>query len=346
MANRYWVGGSGNWSDNINHWSASSGGSAGADVPTSSDDVFIDSNSGFSSGGNITLPEGYSQCNDFICTSGHSYTVDFTDAAIEIYGSLKLESGSNCIYAQFNFLSTNSESIDSAGIIIDVIYILNIGTFTLQSDLTLSNKIYINSGIFNANNFNIISNDVYIDANIGDNRENTTIYMGNGTWTINNGLFYIDNEYEELINIIPESSTIKFSGEEFMEFIGGSKVYNDIWVESSLYGVEISGSNTFNNFIVEKNNNVYFDDGTTTYINNLVAIGDKNNLIKFNNIYEESQFNIFKSSGLVSCDYLDISNSNAIGGAIFCAGANSINNINNNGWRFYSPNKVSNIITT
>lgn len=43
--NRYWVGGTGNWND-TSHWSASSGGSGGASVPTSNDDVFIDANSG------------------------------------------------------------------------------------------------------------------------------------------------------------------------------------------------------------------------------------------------------------------------------------------------------------
>jgi len=47
--NRYWVGGTGNWND-TSHWSASSGGSGGASVPTSNDDVFIDSNSGLSGG--------------------------------------------------------------------------------------------------------------------------------------------------------------------------------------------------------------------------------------------------------------------------------------------------------
>lgn len=44
-ASRYWVGNSGNWSDNTNHWSASSGGAPGASLPTSSDDVFFNASS-------------------------------------------------------------------------------------------------------------------------------------------------------------------------------------------------------------------------------------------------------------------------------------------------------------
>ena len=49
MANRYWIGGTGNWSATA-HWSATNGGEGGADAPTSSDDVFITSLSGFGSG--------------------------------------------------------------------------------------------------------------------------------------------------------------------------------------------------------------------------------------------------------------------------------------------------------
>lgn len=47
MANRYWVGGTGNWSDATNHWSDSSNGTPNASfLPTSSDNVYFDANSG------------------------------------------------------------------------------------------------------------------------------------------------------------------------------------------------------------------------------------------------------------------------------------------------------------
>jgi hypothetical protein len=43
MANRYWVGGTGNWdAADTTHWSATSGGAGGASVPTSSDTVTFD----------------------------------------------------------------------------------------------------------------------------------------------------------------------------------------------------------------------------------------------------------------------------------------------------------------
>lgn len=47
MADRFWVGGTGTWNDsNTAHWSATSGGSAGASAPTNLDDAKIDANSG------------------------------------------------------------------------------------------------------------------------------------------------------------------------------------------------------------------------------------------------------------------------------------------------------------
>ena len=44
MANRYWIGGTGNWND-IANWSASTGGAGGETVPGSSDTAYIDVNS-------------------------------------------------------------------------------------------------------------------------------------------------------------------------------------------------------------------------------------------------------------------------------------------------------------
>src|SRR5437867_2641894 len=44
-AERYWVGGTGNWSDNTNHWAASSNGSPGASTPSASDNCNFDGSS-------------------------------------------------------------------------------------------------------------------------------------------------------------------------------------------------------------------------------------------------------------------------------------------------------------
>jgi len=70
IASRYWVGGSGNWSDTA-HWSETSGGSGGASVPTNTDDAIVDANSG-SAAFTITLNVDVSirsfSCSNSNCT--------------------------------------------------------------------------------------------------------------------------------------------------------------------------------------------------------------------------------------------------------------------------------------
>src|SRR3954454_24528451 len=73
MASRFWVGSSGTWdATSTTHWSATSGGAAGASAPTAADDVFIDANSG---GGTITIAIGTSLCRSLDCTGAPATTI-------------------------------------------------------------------------------------------------------------------------------------------------------------------------------------------------------------------------------------------------------------------------------
>lgn len=86
MATRYWVGGTGTWdSSDTSHWSASSGGSAGASAPTTSDAAIFDANSG---GGTVTLSLPNCASVDF---TGSTCTV--TGNLQQCYGDVTLASG-------------------------------------------------------------------------------------------------------------------------------------------------------------------------------------------------------------------------------------------------------------
>jgi trimeric autotransporter adhesin len=64
-SDRYWVGGSGDWND-PNHWSATSGGAAGACVPTVYDNVYFDAGSGFTAvNKTVTTNNGNAYCRNF-----------------------------------------------------------------------------------------------------------------------------------------------------------------------------------------------------------------------------------------------------------------------------------------
>src|SRR6266576_1682339 len=94
MANKYWIGGNGNWSSTA-HWSLSSGGSGGAAVPSSSDDVFLDANSFSGAGQTLTLDvDGNTKSfsasaviYDFTITLGGGRKINSYGTAITFNGS-------------------------------------------------------------------------------------------------------------------------------------------------------------------------------------------------------------------------------------------------------------------
>jgi hypothetical protein len=84
MANRYWVGGTGTW-DNLAllKWSTTSGGLGGSAVPTSSDTVFFDANSGANT---VTIGAGTAICSTLTMT-GFTGTLAFGSNSITCAGT-------------------------------------------------------------------------------------------------------------------------------------------------------------------------------------------------------------------------------------------------------------------
>lgn len=121
MANRYWVGGTGNWdASDTSHWSDTSGGSGGFSVPGSGDVVTFDGSSG---GGTVTLMysptitsitmgafTGTFDANDYNLTMG---TFDCSGTGIRTLnmgsGTWELTSTSTV----FSFLTTTNLTLNS-----------------------------------------------------------------------------------------------------------------------------------------------------------------------------------------------------------------------------------------
>jgi hypothetical protein len=122
MPNRFWVGGTGNWDGTTTHWSASSGGAAGASVPTAADDVYFDANSG---GGTVTVNTSNRLCLS-LSFRGLSGTSDYTGSfaqsgtgAVFITGGLVLSASTT--YSSYTgaltFNGTTSYNVTSNGVI-------------------------------------------------------------------------------------------------------------------------------------------------------------------------------------------------------------------------------------
>lgn len=88
-APRYWIGGSGDWNDQ-SHWSATSGGTGGACVPTVYDDVYFNAASNFTAGNKtVTVNNGNAYCRNIDWTGATNAPI-WSKAAtwnIEVWGT-------------------------------------------------------------------------------------------------------------------------------------------------------------------------------------------------------------------------------------------------------------------
>ena len=134
MASRYWVGGTATWdASTTSVWSTTSGGSGGASVPTSSDDVYFDQAGTYT----VTIGASFTPCAK-LTVSATTYT--FNSNSILVNGDLFLVSGT--VWNQsFVFGGTGSYTLTTNGVSGSQLYCLSGATITLGSALTLTSEI-------------------------------------------------------------------------------------------------------------------------------------------------------------------------------------------------------------
>lgn len=162
-AARYWVGGTGNWSDATNHWSDTDGGTPNASfLPTASDDVFFTTLS-HTVGYTVTIDATTKLCNDLTFAAPLTGNVALAGTtAMTVSGSMTLYSGMSITYSgTITFDSGASETIDAAGAYVGTFSIAfnnAAGDWTLASAWTgspLSSVITVTAGSFSTNNHNV-----------------------------------------------------------------------------------------------------------------------------------------------------------------------------------------------
>jgi gliding motility-associated-like protein len=118
-SDRYWVGGSGEWS-NTAHWSASDGGNGGASVPGKTDRVYFNKNSFGTPKPIITITDS-AFCSDFICSETPDQPV-FRSAGLHpvlvVSGSFSLPAPTKISFkyaGKIIFTSSSTEQVDFGG---------------------------------------------------------------------------------------------------------------------------------------------------------------------------------------------------------------------------------------
>ncbi|HJQ07996.1 MAG TPA: hypothetical protein VJ836_00780 [Candidatus Saccharimonadales bacterium] len=324
----------GNWSSTA-VWSASSGGASGATVPLPHDNVFLNAASGA-----ITVTTNMSYLGKDIDCTGFTGTLDGATAR-NVFGSLLFSSGMTVSgTSTINFRGRGTHTLTSNGKSHPAAVSVTApgGTYTLQDNFSIpsTSAFGISNGVFDANNFNVTCGTFN-----SSNTNTRTISMGTGTWTLSGTGTIWSTATSTNLTLNGSNATISItdnsaSAKTFTA--GAGKTFGAITIASGGAGtVDFTNSATYGNFTINAPKTVRFGVTTQTITGIPMFVGSAGNIITLQSTVGGSQFNLSKVSGIVSADYLSLTDSNATGGAVWYAGANSANVSNNSGWIFTAP---------
>jgi hypothetical protein len=323
VAARYWVGGTGNWSDDDNHWALTSGGSpADGNLPTQYTNVFFDANSDSGGAWTVTV-NATAYCNNMDWTGAENNPIlTFSNTSINIYGNVTLISAMSSTYGNGTYYMMPSGTVywDTKGIALNNnVTLWASGICILNSDLNASGRnIYITQGTLNTNGYIVTCAD-FTMSNAGGN---PTLSLGSSTLNC--------STFIGLGIISSNTATINCSG----NFTGGGLTYNVV----NLTGATstISGSNTFAelNLTSGITQTIIFESGTTQTITDYAELSGSSGHIH-TLTGTATWYLIFSGDGYLELDYLAITYSSATPAtSTWFAGTHSTDNGHNTGWMF------------
>lgn len=343
MANRYWVGGTASWDGTAGtKWASTSGGTGGEAIPTASDDVFFDANSGTVT---VTIAAGNTGC---LALNFAGFTGTLAGStAITVTGSITLASAMTWTHTgTITMNSSTSVSITSNGRSITSPFDINgTGTFAIADSFTTIGTFLVTKGTLTlAADMSCL---VFYSTNTGNTR---AINLGSYTLSIS-----FDFEGVSVVSLAatnltfnPGTSTIKMLGAGNIQ--GGGLTYNNFWIAGSRPGNRrIVGSNTFNDFKddVSVAHSIIFSAGTTQTVSTFTVSGTAGNLITINSESTSTHTLTKSGGGTITCDYLNIQHSIATPANTWYPGANSVNNqataTAGSGWVFESTTDIKSV---
>ena len=256
MADRYWVGGTGNWNaTSTTNWSASSGGASGASAPTSADNVIFDINSNIGTGNFTVTVTGTAaapaRCDNLTVTGtldgNMTLAIDFNQV-LSISGSLSLPASrfisGGSTFGTINFVATTNKTITTNGNSLNPAIVFDgvggqwtlAGAFTTFSSLTVTNGTFITS-----------NNTLSCSTLVSSNTNVRSIQLGSSTVSVTGGS--INFATSTNLTFTAGTSTINCTSNTTLN--GGGVTFATVNFTSSSTGTHtITGANTFSNLSV------------------------------------------------------------------------------------------------
>jgi hypothetical protein len=332
---RYYVGGAANWDGTAGtKWAGVDGGTGGATVPTTNEDVFFTATSGAVT---VTRATTSSNCRHLDCT-GFTGTITGSQA-MQCNGNLKLVAGMTFSdTGTWAFGGTSSQTVTMGGKSFgnDIEFNAAGGTWQLQDGLTTTGALSLTNGTLDTNG-QAVSSVSFVSSN-----SNTrALTLGATVWSITGTaaatLWNIATSTG--MTLSAGTSEIKFTGNSTSDktFAGGGLTYNNVTNDTNGTGKFIvSGANTFNVFDVAKTNNsrtVQFPPATVNTFTSFKRTAGTGHTLQSSGagVHELTQI-----SGTNSVSNLTIDHSIATGGASWQA-LTSNTNVDggvNTGWIF------------
>jgi trimeric autotransporter adhesin len=250
---RYWVGGTGNWSD-TNHWSTTSGGAGGADLPRSHDDVVFDANSN-ATAYTVTVDPvtGGSRCKALTIAGPASGNVTLagSSAAIFIHDDITLPAtGLTRTYTGVITLSGTGagKTITTNGVALASTTTVNgVGAeWALADALSIgTSQLIVTNGSFDTDTYNLTC------GTITSTSSNTRVLdFGSSTITAGSLNFEATENSRASLTFTAGTSQINLSLSSPL-FSGNSQTFHNVsFTNTSIGIVTINGANTFNNLTV------------------------------------------------------------------------------------------------
>jgi hypothetical protein len=280
----YWVGGTANWDGSSTaNWAYTSGGTAGAPVPTSTTPVFFDANSG---AGTVTI-SATANCSNLTTTGS---TVNITGSnALNVYGNLTLSTSVLSSYTgtlTFAATTTGFTITGASNNLGTVVFNGSGGGWTLQDNWSAI-SVTLTAGTLAASSRTITLTGT------------GTVWTGGATFTAGTSTIVISDT---------SSSSKTFAG-------GGLTYYNLTFTGGTGTHI-ITGSNTFNAItITTPPTTINFTAGTTTTMSSsgFNVSGTAGNLNVLQSTSAGSAWYLAQSfTGNVVCDYISLQDSHVI----------------------------------